>query len=403
MLKYALMRWKIVFLIICFAGVLPWVAVMPVQAQDLLGQINGLRAQQGLPGFSINGALSVAAQSQAQWIVDNQNVSHTRPDGSGPRTRALAAGYPSLQISENIYGGTNASAADAWVFWLNSGIHYASLVSPNYQEIGIGIVNGGRFNAYVLVFGGVGAPPPAPNSAGNSGGGGDAAAAAAPPAYLGGADEFGNLKHIVQPGDTLGDIALIYGYTWDDLSYMMQLNGLGNVRDLEVGSTFLVPPHEGTYTPAPGQEAQAEQPQIALTEPAPAPTTDAADAAPIATTDPTLAAITAIEATAVAQFTLQPATITPFVQPTSPPAPTAVSAIATADSNVQPPSLDANATSEGIPVAAVPTQGALRTSAATMTPTGNTTTWIVIALGVQVIIVVGAGIEFGRRALKKRK
>jgi hypothetical protein len=38
-----------------------------------------------------------------------------------------------------------------------------------------------------------------------------------------------------------------------------------------------------------------------------------------------------------------------------------------------------------------------------MQPRSGAPTWIIIALGVQVVIVVGAGIEFGRRALKKRK
>lgn len=378
------MRWKFILLILCLAG------IFPAQAQgDLLSLINGLRSQRGLPGYTINGSLSVAAQQQAQWIVDNQNVSHTHPDGSGPRTRALGAGYPSTQISENIYGGTNASMGDAWSFWLNSGIHYASLVSMNYQEIGIGIANGASFSAYVIVFGGVGAPPPPAGSSSSSGGGGNSAAAAGPPAYVGGLDANGNIMHIVQPGDTLGDIALIYGYSWGDLAYMMQLNGLSNVRDLEVGSTFLVPPHAGTYTPAPGDPAAAP------TEPAPAEAVIAETPAPAETLPPPE---TAVPPTAL------PATITPFTLPTNPPtteqAPATV-AIATADGNVLPPSF-AETTVEAVQVAALPTQGATFASA-TMQPRSGAPMWIIIALGVQVVIVVGAGIEFGRRALKKRK
>ncbi len=391
MLEYTIMRWKLILFLICLVG------IQPAQAQgDMLGLINGLRAQRGLPGYTINGALSVAAQQQAQWIVDNENVSHTHPDGSGPRTRALAAGYPSTQISENIYGGTNASAGDAWSFWLNSGIHYASLVSMNYQEIGIGIANGSRFNAYVLVFGGVGAPPPAPGSSNAaSSGGGDASAPSGPPAYVGGLDANGNIMHTVQPGDTLGDIALIYGYGWDDLAYMMQLNGLANVRDLEVGSTFLVPPHDGTFTPSPGDVAAAAQ--SAPTEPAPPPDGVIAETpAPVETAAP---ADTVIP-------TPLPATITPFVLPTNPPQTqvTPTSAIATADGNILPPSFDdTTPAAAGVEVAALPTQGTLIATTATMQPRSGAPTWIIIALGVQVVIVVGAGIEFGRRALKKRK
>jgi hypothetical protein len=346
----------------------------PAQAQDgagdLLARINNLRAQHGLPGYSINGALTVAAQQQAQWIVDTGTIAHTHPDGSGPRTRALAAGYPSLQIGENIYGGTNATASDAWVFWINSPIHYQGLVNPAYQEVGIGIAHGSWGSSFVLDFGGQGAPVSVGGGSNSGGGGGNSNAASAPPAYVGGVDEQGNIKHIVQPGDTLGDIALIYGYSWSDLPYMMQLNGLSNVRDLEVGSIFLVPPKDGTYTPTPDNRPPTETP---------APTSI-------------------------------PATITPFIVATAtlPPEFSELTLvvpplIATAGGNIAPPN---NGEDQGTveAVALVPTPAP---EVASVTPTHASSTsassWIVIAVGVQAVVVVGAGIEFVRRTIRKRK
>jgi hypothetical protein len=361
------MRWKLILLFICLIG---GVAV-PAQAQDsgdLLSRINALRAQHGLPGYSINGALAIAAQQQAQWIVDTGTMAHTHPDGSGPRTRALAAGYPSLQVGENIYGGTNATANDAWVFWINSPIHFQGLVNPAYQEVGIGIAHGGWGSSFVLDFGGAGAPISVGGSGSNNGGGGSNAAAA-PPAYIGGVDENGNIKHIVQPGDTLGDIALIYGYSWSDLPYMMQLNGLSNVRDLEVGSIFLVPPKDGTYTPTPDNRPATE------------------------TLVPTAL----------------PATITPFVVPTAtlPPEISELTVIAppliaTAGGNIAPPDSEAGTPTE---VALVPTPAPELISVQTTraSTTGSTTSWIVIAVAIQAMVVVGAGVEFIRRALKKRR
>lgn len=357
------MRWKLVLLIF---GLIYLAGVVPAQAQgagDLLALINNLRAGRGLPGYSINGSLAVAAQQQAQWIVDNGTVAHTHPDGSGPRTRAIAAGYPSIQVGENIYGGTNASLNDAWTFWLNSPIHFQGMVNAAYQEVGIGIASGGWGSAYVLVFGGSGAPPPAAGVAANNSGG---QAASGPPAYVGGLDENGNIKHIVQPGDTLGDIALIYGYSWSDLPAMMQLNGISNVRDLEVGSIFLVPPKDGTFTPAPNDQPPTETP------------------AP----------------------TALPPTITPYVvlTPTLPPEIVELTvivpalAIATAGGDIAPPSLDDSATV----VAAVPTTAPTLTTAG-VSPRGSATSWIVIALGVQVVVVIGAGVEFLRRTLRKRR
>src|SRR5689334_16587860 len=88
--------------------VLLW-ATASVQAQDagdLLGRMNNLRSSKGLPAYTVNGALTAAAQSQAQWLVDNGcAIAHTHPDGSNPDSRARAAGYTSDWVGENIYCG----------------------------------------------------------------------------------------------------------------------------------------------------------------------------------------------------------------------------------------------------------------------------------------------------------
>ena len=221
------------------------------EAGDLLGRINGLRASLGLPAYRLNGALGAAAQSQAQWMADTASISHVRPNGSSPRTRAVNSGYGTTDVSENIYGGTNASVNAAWTFWVNSGIHYRGLTNARYQEVGIGIAGSSWGRTYVLVFGNPGGSPWVPPSAN----GGGSSAAAAPPSYVLGIDERGFILHEVQPEETLGDIALLYGYTWDDIPYMKDVNELVDHRLLQPGQVFLVPPHDGTYTPTPGGAA----------------------------------------------------------------------------------------------------------------------------------------------------
>ena len=295
--------------------------VVSVQAQeggDLLGRVNNLRASLGLPGYALNGALSAAAQSQAQWMAETGAISHNRPDGSGPRTRAVAAGYGTTDVTENIYGGTNASIDSAWAFWVNSPIHYNGMVNPRYQEMGIGVARG-QLTTYVLVFGNPGGPAPfsgPPRAA--SGGGGNAASA--PPSYVVGQDAVGNIMHEVQPGDTLGDIALIYGYTWDDIPYMKQINGIEDNRSLEVGSIFLVPPHDGTWTPAPGGE-----PEIT-------PTPEGEQAQPTATPFPTRTATPQPTRMVVATAHAMPEVIALAVAPPTPtPAGTLVALAAAPD------------------------------------------------------------------------
>lgn len=222
-------------------------------AGDLLGRINTLRASLGLPAYRLNSALSAAAQSHAAWMAETGQVSHTQPNGSTPSTRAAAAGYPGSWVSENIYAGSNAGAGDAWFFWVNSPTHYRGLTNASYDEIGIGFAQGSRSRAFVLVFGASGSPVVrvAPSASGGAGGGGTARAQ---PSFVVGLDNAGNIMHEIQEGHTVGDIALIYGYTWSDIPAMLALNNLdeADMRRLKVGSIFLVPPWDGTYTPTPG-------------------------------------------------------------------------------------------------------------------------------------------------------
>ena len=233
-------------------------------AQDavsfLLTRANSLRAGQGLPAYSIHPALTAAAVNHARWMAENNRVDHFQFDGTGVRTRAPNAGFPSSWVGENIFLGSSAGPEAAWNWWLNSPVHYAGLVSPNYDMIGVGSATAGGRTAFVLVFGNSqGRLSPAAGSGATSGGN---APVNPQRSYVLGLDEFGNIKHEVQPGHTMGDIALIYGYTWDDIPAMLALNNLtwDDIRYLQPGEVFLVPPKDGTFTPtsaAPTETATA--------------------------------------------------------------------------------------------------------------------------------------------------
>jgi hypothetical protein len=56
-------------------------------------------------------------------------------------------------------------------------------------------------------------------------------------------------------------------------------------------------------------------------------------------------------------------------------------------------------------VAALPTPALTQTGAvrAVVQPRTSASTWILIAVGVQVVVLVGAGVEFMRRTLRKRR
>ena len=238
--------------------------LLPVQSQDvvttLLGRINTLRSEQGLAPYTLHPALIAAAQNQAQWMVDTGQVDHVQPDGSRPRDRAVAAGYSSSWVSENIYMGGLATADSAWDFWLHSPIHYAGLTNANYQQIGIATAQGASGQSFVLVFGAPGGASPNNGNSSGTGNTSDNDAPAAPPSYVVGVDAVGNIMHQIQPGDTIGAILLRYGYSWDDQPLLLAMNNMSeeDIYSLVVGEIILVPPKSGTYTPTPANEVLPE-------------------------------------------------------------------------------------------------------------------------------------------------
>ncbi|NWF69517.1 MAG: LysM peptidoglycan-binding domain-containing protein [Chloroflexi bacterium] len=370
----------------------PLLRATPLRAQDvvgdLLGRINNLRAGRGLYPYSYNGALAAAAQSQAQWMAETGSVSHVRPDGSSPRTRAAAAGYGTTAVSENIYAGTLATVDDAWNFWINSSIHFAGLTSGYYSEIGIGYATTSWGSAFVLVFGNPGGPAPAlPASSGSSD---SSEAVGAPPSFVVGVDASGNIMHEIQPGDTPGGIALLYGYTWDDIPALLALNGLSDPRDLVVGEIFLVPPRDGTYTPTPSDVTASATPSP---DPAQHNAQLTADAGRVLT------------AVAFATYTVTPLPMMPGAAPAATAAPTQSPTPFVADTTAVALALAA-ATATPSPVS-VATEAALVRTAVLETQQavpGNSgiPAWVLVAVLLQVTVLVLAGAEFVLRARRKR-
>lgn len=306
-----------------FLSLILFLIVPAIHAQDvtgeLLGRVNNLRTSLGLSPYTVHSSLNIAAQSHAQWMADTGNVTHTQDNGSNPRSRAQSAGYSSNWVSENIYMGPIAGINDAWNFWLNSAIHYAGMTSPNYDNIGVGFARGANGNAFALVFGNADGSLAVASSARGSGES-NAGGIAAPPSYVVGVDAIGNIMHEIQAGQTLGDIALIYGYSWDEIPYMLEINEMteDDIRYLEVGSVFLVPPQDGTYTPTVAPPSDTPTATLSPTVPAATATSQALIAlmvAPATFVMPSATPPPAIVVRSIPTPTLQ---VTPILIETSP-------------------------------------------------------------------------------------
>jgi LysM repeat protein len=289
----------------------------------LLTQINCLRQSRGVGPLSINASLTTSANQHSAYLSANRGGDvHVEADGSTPLSRATNAGYKGY-VGENVVGGGSVQRAFAW--WLNDDIHYRNIVNVYWTHVGIGISSGPHGKWYTLDFGapswkanripaapcGGFSPPTSspPNIASGNPPAPKITATPQQPSYVLGVDEKGNIKHQVQQGDTLGHIALIYGYTWDDLPDLLALNNMteADFRKLKVGAIFLVPPKSGTFTPTPDTGS-------------PTPTS----APPTATDIPAIATVTSVQPIAMASATSE---ALPTL--TSTPARTSISMVAT--------------------------------------------------------------------------
>lgn len=137
----------------------------------LLGQINALRAQVGVAPLTFNTQLTNSATGHSRYLATNPWTDpHIESNGSTPHSRIAAAGYTGPISGENVYGGGLATAQIAFAWWVHEPLHYQNMVSPMYNDIGIGIATGVYGQFFTTDFGGRGdgspyQPPAAPAAA----------------------------------------------------------------------------------------------------------------------------------------------------------------------------------------------------------------------------------------------
>lgn len=112
-----------------------------ISVEDVHAHINSARLQNNLPELQVDYRLTQATMLKAQDMLDKNYWSHVSPSGEQPWRWVLQVGYNYGAAGENLAKGFNTSRAMA-AAWLNSETHRDNILSPNYQDIGIAIVNG---------------------------------------------------------------------------------------------------------------------------------------------------------------------------------------------------------------------------------------------------------------------
>ncbi|MGZ4728980.1 MAG: CAP domain-containing protein [Acidimicrobiales bacterium] len=135
-------------------------------AGDYVNRINALRSSVGRAPLQVDGELTSIAQNWSAHMAATGTLSHS-PD--------LSSGISSnwTKLGENV--GTGPGNDAIWTAFVNSAHHYANIVDPDFNRVGVGVAYAGNgmqwtTQRFMQVSGGSGgggggsSPPPARSS-----------------------------------------------------------------------------------------------------------------------------------------------------------------------------------------------------------------------------------------------
>lgn len=121
---------------------------IPAAIADLT---NTERQRAGVATLRLNTRLGKAAQLQADQVAQLQVFEHDLPGAQYPTPpdRLAAAGYSWQAWGENLAMG-QPSAAAAVAAWMDSPLHRANILNPNFTEIGAGYATDAQGRPYYV-------------------------------------------------------------------------------------------------------------------------------------------------------------------------------------------------------------------------------------------------------------
>lgn len=103
---------------------------------EIVRQVNELRASNGLGKVSVSPALTTAAEVHSRSMRERSEMTHAGPDGTRVSDRVKKQGYRYRVVAENVAAGQESVDA-VMTAWKNSPSHLENILRPRIVEIGV--------------------------------------------------------------------------------------------------------------------------------------------------------------------------------------------------------------------------------------------------------------------------
>ncbi len=130
-------------------------AVRSSSDRTFAGMLNNVRAVNGSDPVFVDTHLVAAAQGHAEYIFNLGYLTHYNTDDADlydPGDRAIAAGYGSRFVGENI-GSGYLDEESVLVGWVESPGHQANNIDPRFEDFGLAKAGTGSNQYWVLMLG----------------------------------------------------------------------------------------------------------------------------------------------------------------------------------------------------------------------------------------------------------
>lgn len=142
--KTAIVAYSILLLLVNSLGTvlgIDKVYASTINQANIVSLTNQERKAIGIQPLTVDARLSNAALAKANNMLEKQYWDHFGPNGESPWQFIKAAGYNYVYAGENL--GKGFRTAEGLVeAWMASPTHKANILSANYQNIGIAVVEG---------------------------------------------------------------------------------------------------------------------------------------------------------------------------------------------------------------------------------------------------------------------